>query len=164
MKGFKFLVLLSFIIIFTSCEDKNNNGMRTVHWDRDMCQRCQMIVSERHFAVQVINEEKKIYKMFDDLGCAIIWFEEEKIPWFNQAKIFINDASDGSWIDARTAYFTKNNRTPMGYGISAYSKENLPENKESITFNKAKEILIDIDLEYKKKRALLQAKRELEHE
>ncbi len=164
MREFKLLSLSFFLLFILGCEQKNANGMKKVHWDRDMCERCKMIISERHFAVQIVNEDTNKRKMFDDLGCAIIWFEEENIPWFDKAKIFINDASDGSWIDARTALYTQNNRTPMGYGISAYTKNSLPKDKESITFNQARKILIDVDLEYKKKRALLEAKRELEHE
>ena len=56
MKKFKLLFLAIVILLgFTGCEKKDPTEMHGVHWDRDMCVRCKMVVSDRHHAVQVIN-------------------------------------------------------------------------------------------------------------
>lgn len=124
MKQFKYILFIAiFISIFTGCEKKIKEGVGDVHWDRDMCDLCKMVVSERHYAVQVINPNNGKSYMFDDLGCTVIWFNEEKISWEDQAKIYITDATNGKFIDARKAYYDTNSRTPMDYGFGAYAQK-----------------------------------------
>lgn len=154
MKNFKLIFLVLFSLLFISCsEDKPKNGMHKVHWDRDMCERCKMIVSERKFAVQVIDEHDKSH-MFDDIGCALVWFEEENLSWLDKAKIWINDAHTGEWIDARKSIFAVGNLTPMGYGVSAYTKESIPKDATQLNFEEASKVIFDIDKEQKRRRAL----------
>jgi nitrous oxide reductase accessory protein NosL len=121
---FVFLLILS----LGGCSKKSTDGQPVqMHWDRDMCERCKMAVSERKYAVQVINMKNgKAYK-FDDIGCAVLWFKEEKIPWKDQAKIWITDAKTGKWIDARTAKYTDDSITPMAYGFAAYTDKTFPK-------------------------------------
>ena len=33
--------------MFLACEKKAETGVAEVHWDRDMCSRCVMVVSDR---------------------------------------------------------------------------------------------------------------------
>ncbi len=50
--------LLSFIFIImslSSCEKKISTQVKEIHWDRDMCTRCVMVVSDRNQTVQVTN-------------------------------------------------------------------------------------------------------------
>ena len=111
---------------FAGCEKKDTGGVQKMHWDRDMCERCKMAISERKFAVQVIDPKTaKAYK-FDDIGCAVLWFKEEKIPWEKQANIWITDAKTGEWLDARKAKYVDGAITPMAYGFAAYSDVTLP--------------------------------------
>lgn len=128
--------------------------MKEVHWDRDMCERCQMVVSERKYAVQILNLKTNKYFTFDDLGCAILWFEEENQTWFNEAKIWINDAKTGQWIDARQAIYVSDTLTPMGYGLSAFSKKTITDHSNAFTFDEAVEKIYAIDAEQKKRRAM----------
>lgn len=160
MKKFKILLLILSSFLFIACsDDAKKEGMHKVHWDRDMCERCKMIVSERHFAVQVVDIHNKPH-MFDDLGCAVLWFKEENIEGMDQAKFWINDAVSGEWIDARTAQYAVGKLTPMGYGVSAYTKKTFPEGSTKITFEDAQKIIYDIDKEQKRKRALKKAQRQ----
>ena len=133
MKKISSLLLL--IILFSGCEKKVKNGVAKVHWDRDMCARCVMVVSDRHNTAQVRNPKTgKIY-MFDDIGCTILWFEEEKIQWKDKAIIWITDVNTGKWIDARTAFYDTENITPMAYGFSAHkTKDTIKQNQEIIDF------------------------------
>ena len=74
MKRFKLLFLATVLLLgFTGCEKKSPTEMRDVHWDRDMCERCKMVVSDRHHAVQVINIANGRSYMYDDIGCVALY-------------------------------------------------------------------------------------------
>jgi nitrous oxide reductase accessory protein NosL len=140
MKQYRYLLILAFIIsIFSGCEKKIDTGLQEVHWDRDMCNLCKMVISERHYAVQVINPDSGKSYMFDDIGCAVLWFNEEDIPWENKALIYINDSISGDFIDARKAYYDTNSRTPMDYGFGAYkNKDDIKSNKKILTYEEVR--------------------------
>jgi len=147
MKKFKllFLLLATTMLFFTGCEKKKIGGVEEVHWDRDMCERCKMAISERKFAFEIVNPNNgKTYK-FDDIGCAVLWMDEEKIPWKNKAILWITDAKTGKWIDARSALYTDDSITPMAYGLAAYTKETVPKNHEVINYKKAIDIIYEVE-------------------
>ncbi|MCB4743622.1 MAG: hypothetical protein LGB07_05265 [Sulfurovum sp.] len=129
MKKYSLLVSLLFLIIlFNGCEKKQIGTAVKMHWDRDMCQRCKMAISERKFAVQIIDKRhRKVYK-FDDLGCAILWMDRVKAPWKDQAIIWISDAKTGKWVDGRKALYIEGAITPMAFGFAAYTKQTVPQN------------------------------------
>ncbi len=147
MKKFKLylFVLLSFSLFFTGCEKKKIGGVEKIHWDRDVCQRCKMAISERKYAFEIVNPKNgKTYK-FDDIGCAILWMDEEKIPWKDKAILWITDAKTGKWIDARKAYYTNDSITPMAYGIAAYTKKDIPKGGKIISLNYAKKTIYEVE-------------------
>jgi len=138
MNAFRVLLLLSLsILYFSGCEKKpTTTELRDVHWDRDMCARCKMVVSDRHHAIQVIDSNSGKSYMFDDIGCAILWFDDEQIEWRDSAKIWITDASTGEWIDAKTALYDSGNITPMAYGFTAHkSRESIKDGKEVFSYS-----------------------------
>ncbi len=135
-KIFFFLFSLIVTITFSGCEERDPTAMHKVHWDRDMCERCKMVVSERHHAVQVIDPQTGRSYMFDDIGCTVLWFQEEKIEWETRAIIKITDIKSGEWIDARTAFYDTYNITPMAYGLGAHkSKENMKPGLEILDYH-----------------------------
>jgi len=135
MRLFKLLILSTVIFLFNGCEKKDVTALNEVHWDRDMCERCRMVVSERHHAVQVVNIQNGRFYMFDDIGCTVLWFDDEKIDWASKAKIWITDLTTGKWIDARTALYSTQNITPMAYGFAAHkSSESIKKGEEIIDF------------------------------
>jgi len=104
-----------------------------------------MAISERNFAFEIVNPKSgKTYK-FDDIGCAVLWMDEEKIPWKDKAILWITDAKTGKWIDARKALYTDDSITPMAYGLAAYTKETLPKNHEVISFKEAINIIYEVE-------------------
>eukprot|EP01029_Cantina_marsupialis_P004310 TRINITY_DN143502_c1_g1_i1.p1 TRINITY_DN143502_c1_g1~~TRINITY_DN143502_c1_g1_i1.p1 ORF type:complete len:150 (+),score=29.51 TRINITY_DN143502_c1_g1_i1:64-513(+) len=126
-----------FLLVLTSsgCEDEKVEKVHEMHWDRDMCDRCKMVISERKHGVQVINKKNNSVYKFDDIGCAISWFNEEKIDWKDDAKIWITDVDTGKWIDAKTAFYDTMTRTPMSYGFAAHeTKESIRQELEKIDF------------------------------
>jgi len=123
-----FFLMLVLGMMLGGCSKKSyDNEAAKMHWDRDMCVRCKMAISERKYAVQAVDPTThKVYK-FDDIGCLVLWFDEEHIPWKDQAKLWITDAKTGEWIDARTAKYTDDSITPMAYGFAAFSDKTFPK-------------------------------------
>ncbi len=129
-------MLLVIGMVFLACEKKVETGVAEVHWDRDMCSRCVMVVSDRKNTVQVRNPDTSKTYMFDDIGCMALWFEEEKIEWKNKAIIWVTDSESGDFIDARVAFYDTNNITPMAYGFSAHKlKDNIKQGEEIISYD-----------------------------
>ncbi|PHS58004.1 MAG: hypothetical protein COB17_04710 [Sulfurimonas sp.] len=129
----KYILFLPFVFLFIACQDKKDvNALSQMHWDRDMCSRCIMVISDRKHSVQVQNpNSNKIYK-FDDIGCMVIWSIESKINWIKDAKISVTDAKTGEWCDAKTAYYSRGNTTPMNFGFSAYKSKNTIDTTKNI--------------------------------
>jgi hypothetical protein len=135
----KLLVIVTILFSFLGCENKAKSTIAKVHWDRDMCANCEMVISDRHNAVQVHNPKTKKVYMFDDIGCMATWFKDQNIKWKDRAIIWIKDLDSGKWINARTAFYDTKNLTPMAYGFSAHiSKDAIKKGHEIIDY---KEVL-----------------------
>ena len=128
--------LFTLLLLFGGCEKKSVGGVHKVHFDRDMCTRCAMVVSDRHHAVQVIEPKRDKAYMFDDIGCMVLWFADEHVPWRDSAIIWITDAKSGEWIDAKTAFYDSGNVTPMAFGYMAHkNREDIEKGKEVFTYD-----------------------------
>jgi len=148
MKKYSSLIFIFFSVVFLTfigCEKKEIGQVEKIHWDRDMCERCKMAISERKFAFEIINSQSgKVYK-FDDIGCGVLWLEEEEIPWEKNAMMWVTDASTGEWINARSAYYTDDSITPMAYGFAAYSNKTKPKNKNLHNFEYVRKMIFEIE-------------------
>lgn len=121
----RFILLLSgvLLLLLTACGGDPGSGPADVKWDRDACERCRMVLSDRTHAAQVryFPADKKRSRLlkFDDIGCALIWLEDK--PWKDDPKtrIWVTDRSGSGWIDARSATYIKGDMTPMEYGLGA---------------------------------------------
>ena len=123
--------LLLLLLAFGGCEKKDfTKEPAKMHWDRDMCERCKMAISERKFAVQAIDDKNRVYK-FDDIGCYFLWHKLEH-PEINITKIWITDVKSGKWIDAKKARYVPGYISPMGYGYGAVLPDEAP--KKSLSF------------------------------
>jgi copper chaperone NosL len=119
MKKFSLLALI-FALFLIGCDSKIDLSPKEIKWDREICERCKMIISDRFYAAQVINPQNGKRYYYDDIGCTILWFDEAKITWEKEAVIYVTDASSGKWINAKEAYWTYGKVTPMDFGFSAY--------------------------------------------
>ena len=129
---------------FSACEEKSKTDVAKVHWDRDMCARCVMVVSDRQNTTQARDPHTGKKYMFDDIGCMVLWFKEENIEWKDKAVVWITDVNTGEWINARTAFYDTENITPMAYGFSAHkTKETIKDGQEIVDYNEVvKRVLI----------------------
>lgn len=111
------------LLALSACSNDPGTGPKAVKWDRDACERCRMVLSDRKYSAQIryFPEGKKRSRvlMFDDIGCATLWLEDK--PWKDdpRTEIWVNDYRSGEWIDARTATYVKDKITPMEYGLGA---------------------------------------------
>ena len=145
MKYFKLLIIGLIGLSFLACEKKSTSGVAEVHWDRDMCTRCVMVVSDRHNTTQVRDPKSGKTYMFDDIGCMVLWFNEEHISWKDKAIVWITDIDTGKWIDARKAFYDTENITPMAYGFSAHkTKESIKAGQEIIDYDEVVKRVIKI--------------------
>lgn len=115
------LFILSLIVLLSACGDEQT-GPADVKWDRDACERCQMMLSDRDFSAQVRTfpegKRSRVYK-FDDLGCAVLWLDTKQFKNDPKTQIWVNDFKTKNWIDARQAWYVKDLTTPMNYGLGA---------------------------------------------
>lgn len=144
MNYFRFLIIGSLVFLFSACEEKSKTDVAKVHWDRDMCARCVMVVSDRQNTTQVRDPKTGKKYMFDDIGCMVLWFKEENIEWKDKAIVWVTDINTGEWINARTAFYDTENITPMAYGFSAHkTKATIKGGQEIVDYNEVvKRVLI----------------------
>ena len=104
-------------------------GMAEIKWDRDVCARCSMVISDRRFAAQLRGGPRNEAFKFDDVGCLAFWLRDKAkdLPWLAEAatRLWVADyasrAESPAWLDARKAHYAGGKHSPMGYGYAAYS-------------------------------------------
>lgn len=102
-------------------------GMVEIKWDRDVCDRCKMVISDRRFAAEMRGGPKDQAYKFDDIGCALFFIKEKAadFPWLNEAatRFWVADSQSSRenprWLEARKAQYGGGARSPMGYNQSA---------------------------------------------
>ena len=117
------LWLWALLVLFLGgCTGEPSEGPVEVKWDRDQCERCRMVVSDRVHSAQVRqpleNGRSKVLR-FDDFGCAVIWLEEQAWKDDPRAEFWVTDYRTGEWIDARSAFYVSGRVTSMEYGLGA---------------------------------------------
>jgi copper chaperone NosL len=145
MKTLMTALMLGWILF--GCSDPGT-GPIEVHWDRDSCERCRMIMSDRKHAAQIRYDDaqqRSRVRLFDDIGCAVIWLEDK--PWRDSptTEVWATDHRNGEWIDARSAYYTNKQLTPMEYGLGAQSQ---PPIENSLSYAEAKRRIFEIEATY----------------
>ncbi|MCF7807278.1 MAG: nitrous oxide reductase accessory protein NosL [Candidatus Marinimicrobia bacterium] len=98
----------------------DNMSKDPVEMDREhfQCSECGMVISDLHFAAQIVSADGKTW-FFDDLGCMAAWEKGARFDY--EPTIWVPDLISGEWIDGRTAWYSRTDTTPMSYGFGAYS-------------------------------------------
>jgi nitrous oxide reductase accessory protein NosL len=135
---------LLIVCLLAGCSGEDVTGPGEVRWDRETCSRCAMAVGDRHYAAQVrgapAGERTRVYT-FDDIGCAVVWLDQQ--PWKDDVRteLWVTDHLNGEWIDARLASYVTGRVTPMDYGLGA-QREALPG---SMDFTRARKHIFLVD-------------------
>jgi len=80
---------------------------------------CKMVINNLIDASQVTIKSGKSW-FFHDHGGMIKWLEDKEFR--NSAKIWVMSRDTKRWIDAKEAFYSLRDETPMGYGFGAYEK------------------------------------------
>lgn len=138
------LLVLLFAASLVSCSGDPGTGPVEVGWDDATCERCRMVLSDRHYAAQVRARDSdgssRVF-LFDDIGCAVVWLQDK--PWRDHpaTEIWVNDWRSGAWIDARTAHYLRGQDTPMQYGLGAQAEPI----QQSLDFAAAKAHILEVE-------------------
>ncbi|MDA0190314.1 MAG: nitrous oxide reductase accessory protein NosL [Proteobacteria bacterium] len=104
------------------CSGEPTSGPVEIKWDRETCPRCRMVISDKRFAAQLRDPNRKVWK-FDDIGCLVFWLAHQQ---FNEAstntEYWVADYRSGSWLDARKAHYLHGKKSPMGYHYAALAE------------------------------------------
>lgn len=121
------------------CSGKIDTSAVDPKWDRDVCEHCKMLVSDKHFTAQLINSATGKRYYFDDLGCLFSWLAQQKPDIAAKAVIYATDAKSGQWVDINKAVIAEPFVTPMsfGYGVFA-SQKDVPAGKRIVTVDEVK--------------------------
>lgn len=81
---------------------------------------CKMVIDNLTDASQVIIKSGKSW-FFHDHGGMTKWLEDKEFR--DSAKIWVMSRDTKRWIDAKEAFYSLKDETPMGYGFGAYEKK-----------------------------------------
>lgn len=106
-------------LIATAC-GPGGSPPATLDTAHDACAYCRMIVSDRHFAAQIVAPLEEP-KFFDDLGCLANYLKTGA-PLPARAIVYVADHSTLTWIPAQEAVFTRVDSltAPMGSHVVAH--------------------------------------------
>ncbi|MEI6413563.1 MAG: protein NosL [Pseudomonadota bacterium] len=115
------------LLLLAACSNDPGTGPLAIHWDRQACDHCRMVLSDHQHAAQIRQRqaEGRLSQVFffDDLGCALVWLEAQPQPVREDPanEIWVAGWRDGFWLDARAAHYLPGQVTPMAYGLGAQS-------------------------------------------
>lgn len=89
----------------------------------DMCAFCRMIISEKRYAAELIDQDGEAWK-FDDIGCMENFRKRKKSDGTIRAS-FVIDFEHREWVKAEDAFYVSSAqfKTPMSGGIVAFKDE-----------------------------------------
>ena len=132
------------MLLLLGCSGGPETGPSEVRWDRDNCERCRMVLSDPHFAVQIryFPEGKRSRVMkFDDIGCAVIWLQGTEWEQDKKTEIWVADYQTGNWLNAREAIYVHRKTSPMEYGLGATKDADA----KGLTFEQAKGHIAEVE-------------------
>lgn len=125
MKNLKLFNIWTLLLslAFAGCPGHPTDRPPEIHYGRDLCNECHMIIGERTFAAAFVDPEGNVFK-FDDIGCLIHYQMHQ--PLTGRGPLWVHDYESGKWLKVNEASFVSSQKiiTPMGYGLIALSSQN----------------------------------------
>jgi len=81
---------------------------------------CNMTIEDITYSAQVVLPSNDTL-FFDDIGCLVLWLEEQKNK--NKIILWVWAKDINKYIDARKAWYSLTESTPMHYGFGAYTNK-----------------------------------------
>lgn len=104
------------------CSGEPKAGPVEVKWDRDACERCRMVLSDRAHAAEVrqpLADGRSKVHLFDDVGCAVIWLRDKDWRDDPKTEFWVAGREGDGWLNARNPFYITGDTTPMEYGVGA---------------------------------------------
>jgi len=112
------------MLVLSACSEYGT-GPVAVKWDRDACERCRVVLSDRYHAAQIrggpTGKKAKVYK-FDDTGGAIAWLQDKSGKHDAETELWVNEHRDERSIDGYSTTCLSGQRTPMDFGMGAQAE------------------------------------------
>jgi copper chaperone NosL len=108
------------VLIMAACQPAEDaSGPPEIRYGEDVCDRCNMLISEPRFATAYATDAAEV-RRFDDVGCLFLHAQEEVET---VASYWVHDFHSEEWLDAEQATFVHNPDlvSPMGWGIAAFA-------------------------------------------
>lgn len=117
-------LLLSLIVLTFLAACGENDGPVKVHFDRDSCELCRMIISDPKFTSQIRGPSGRVHK-FDDIGNAMHWLKAMPFVDDSAIQIWVADYEASTrekvvWLDARKVFYQGGKISPMDFNYGAY--------------------------------------------
>ncbi|MCC5914716.1 MAG: nitrous oxide reductase accessory protein NosL [Balneolaceae bacterium] len=138
------VILIVIAVIMTACEPKP----QPVELGSDQCSYCRMMITDREFASQVLNNQGRSFK-FDSVECMAAYdLSADETTEFHS--LWVPDFKDPeTWLPSEEAIYLKSKtlRSPMGLNLTAYStRESAEEMKqeyggEIVSYAEVKELV-----------------------
>ena len=114
-------VLVLSAVLF-GCSRTASDAPPVVHYGRDECAHCGMIVSDERYAaaLRVEQDGGAPDLVFDDIG-DMLDYRRNKGASIHVIRLYVHDFTTKQWMDASKAVFVKSEdvHSPMGSGIIA---------------------------------------------
>lgn len=120
------LIVLSFMLCLTGCAKETDvNVPPEIRYGEDICDQCNMIISEARYAAAFYTKDGTA-KKFDDIGDMLTYLakHDEEL-----AAVWVHDYESEAWLQADDAFFVMADGlyTPMAFGIVAFGDQDQAE-------------------------------------
>ncbi len=119
------LLVALLVAPLTACDDGLEDGPPSVRLAHDVCDECNMIISDARWATATIVQGPRgpEPKLFDDFNCQVR-YETEHSDLQIHAR-WSNDHASPEWFETKNATFVLSEglRTPMGSSIAAFANK-----------------------------------------
>ncbi len=136
---FAFFILLVIILFSTSSFEQSivvvqNNYTKqpiSITPNKYKDRFCNMTIEDITYSAQVVLQNEDTL-FFDDIGCLVLWLKDQKKK--DKIVLWVWTKDENRYIDARQAWYSLTDRTPMHYGFGAYkTKQNNYINFDTMT-------------------------------
>ncbi len=109
-------------------------------YGQDVCDNCNMIISDAHFAAAYWRADGQA-RRFDDLGGMFLYHQEHQE---DVAAFWVHDYLSGNWLPATQAYYVvgADLPTPMGFGLVACATQ---AQAESLAYGQAEAEVLNFE-------------------
>lgn len=126
MKKHIMFIFLS-IGILSGCGKEASYEPVEINPDIDVCEVCNMSITEPQFATETIMKDGNVHT-FDDIGCMVEFLEDTSKDEIGES--FIRDTETGEWavLNQSSFVYDKESWTPMSFGVLSFSSKEKAEN------------------------------------